>query len=250
MIATSGPVEYKQTNPLRLVDPWSCKVPIKTAARLDDPSGGDPWVSLLDGVLSFRDGYAWAPRSKDRKRQSEVRASLIYDGISQLVKTRHLPDWAEVVAREMYRDPPIGKTHIVYQRGFKYQTTKEWSIQTKTLGYGVAIEASSGGAPWVSLTPRGVLTIREGFCWDGPSGPTVDTPEFIAASLPHDGGFDLMRNELIPRSTKSQWDALLRDYGRQLGMGWFRTLYVWIGVKIGADFAAKPGGGFRIEVAP
>ena len=36
---------------------------------------------------------------------------------------------------------------------------------------------------FIKLTTEGLLTISEGYSWDGPSGPTIDTNSFMRAHL-------------------------------------------------------------------
>lgn len=43
------------------------------------------------------------------------------------------------------------------------------------------------------LTVDGDLSIRRGYSWDGPSGPTIDTGTFMRGSLVHDFLYQLLR---------------------------------------------------------
>lgn len=53
-----------------------------------------------------------------------------------------------------------------------------------------AIETPGGG---VTLNKKGVLTIRPGYWWDGPSGTVRDTGREMLWSLVHDALYDLLR---------------------------------------------------------
>ena len=50
---------------------------------------------------------------------------------------------------------------------------------------------------FIDLGTDGWMTVREGFAWDGPSGPTADTPDVIRGSLMHDAAYELMRQGLL-----------------------------------------------------
>jgi len=249
MIATSGRVQYKSNLPYRLVDPWSCPVPIKTCAVIEDMHGGSPWVRLEDGVLYLRDGYAWALHSKaNPKKRRDIKRSLLWDGIMQLVQLGKLPEWAMVVAEEMFRAPPkSGK--IRYQHGLKYQLTAPWWVETGMKGHAARIE-SHDKIPWVELRSDGRLTMRFGWCFDGPSGPTHDTADFMGGAAGHDGWYDLLRHQRVAPHTRRFADWLLYALCRQNGMPFWRAAYVWAGVRLGATGAAKPSGGYKIEIAP
>ena len=63
---------------------------------------------------------------------------------------------------------------------------------------------------FIDLERNGGLLIRRGFAWDGPSGPAIDTKNFMRASLVHDALYSLMRDGYLPVGFKDQADRLLR----------------------------------------
>lgn len=127
----------------------------------------------------------------------------------------------------------VNKIH--YASGYKYQLVRQWTYQTPIVGHSVA---TSDVDPWVSLSPRGLLTVRAGYAWDGPSGPTVDTASFMRGSLAHDALYQLMREGALPQSCREAADDLLRAICREDGMSWLRAWYVWRAVRRCASFAA------------
>jgi len=72
----------------------------------------------------------------------------------------------------------------------------------------------------------GILTIREGYAWDGASGPTFDTPSFRRGALVHDALYQLIREGCLPRSDKAAADNELRDLCILDGMSLLRAWYV------------------------
>src|SRR5260370_31122772 len=76
---------------------------------------------------------------------------------------------------------------ITYNGGYKYQLKETYTI---------AIDIkprTSIDTEYIDLDTQGNITIREGYAWDGPSGPTIDTLTFMRGSLVHDALDQLMR---------------------------------------------------------
>ncbi|KKK46831.1 hypothetical protein LCGC14_3161330, partial [marine sediment metagenome] len=64
-----------------------------------------------------------------------------------------------------------------------------------------------------TLTPNGCkLTVNARYAWDGPSGPTFDTPTNMRASLFHDALCQLMAEDLLDRMYRKYADELLRTH--------------------------------------
>jgi len=82
------------------------------------------------------------------------------------------------------------------------------------------------GNKYLEISPSGVLKIRMGYCWDGPSGPTFDTKTFMLGSLVHDALYQLMREQQLDTTYRAYADQLLHDICVQQGMCKFRAWYV------------------------
>ena len=67
---------------------------------------------------------------------------------------------------------------------------------------------------------------KKGYCYDGPSGPTIDTDNFLVPSLAHDILFQAMREGLLDRSYFKQANKELRLLCLERGMCSFRAWYV------------------------
>mgnify|MGYP000297565203 CR=1 FL=1 len=115
---------------------------------------------------------------------------------------------------------------IIYRAGYKYQLMKTGTIRTD------AYPSQAIQTPFIDLDSDGTLTIKVGYAWDGPSGPTVDTKNFMRGSLVHDALYQLMReghlNENIHRPVA---DKLLRKLCREDGMTAVRAWWVYQAVK-------------------
>jgi hypothetical protein len=86
----------------------------------------------------------------------------------------------------------------------------------------------------------GCLLIKEGYAWDGASGPAINTLTFVRGSLVHDALYQLIREGLLPRSYRRAADSLLRDICIEDGMNRIRAWYVYRSVRMFGGSSAKP----------
>ena len=102
---------------------------------------------------------------------------------------------------------------ISYKGGYKYQLKENYAID-------VGIEPDQLiNTEYLDLSVGGTLTITMGYAWDGPSGPTIDTLNFIRGSLVHDALYQLMRGGHLDASTfREVADRLLQAMCREDGM--------------------------------
>ena len=121
-----------------------------------------------------------------------------------------------------------------YRKGYKYQLAEGFMIQT-ALKSKVPIETE-----FISLSKNGLLYIESGYAFDGPSGPTWDTDNFMTPSLVHDAGYQLIRMALLPPHTRQYFDKLLIEMCKEREMSSIRRWWVYKGVRLGAGFAASP----------
>ena len=70
--------------------------------------------------------------------------------------------------------------YISYKSGYKYQLYEDYAVM---IGM---IPPDDVVTDYIELNSDGLLTIRKGYAWDGPSGPTIDTLNFMRGSLVHD----------------------------------------------------------------
>lgn len=99
-----------------------------------------------------------------------------------------------------FRHIVVQKYHLRFIQGieykeinhdlYKYEMLIERHVQTSWLGSSIESE-------FFCLSKLGVLTIKKGYRWDGPSGPTIDTPSFMRSSATHDCFFQMLRMGLV-----------------------------------------------------
>ncbi|MBF0401752.1 MAG: hypothetical protein HQL90_13420 [Magnetococcales bacterium] len=134
---------------------------------------------------------------------------------------------------------------ITYNGGYKYQLIKDY---TEVIDI---IPTAPVSTEYITLDLAGNLTILEGYAWDGPSGPTIDTLTFMRGSLVHDALYQLMREKLLdPETTKDQADRILQRICIEDGMWRLRAWWVYQGVRLFAKHAADPASRRPPTVAP
>lgn len=128
--------------------------------------------------------------------------------------------------------------NIVYQAGYKYQLAVAYQSPLP-VPYPDDVVAL---APFYSLARGILIAVRPGYAWDGPSGPTIDTPTFMRGSLVHDVLYQSMREGHILDSDENRRiaDKNLRAICLQDGMSAARAWWVYQAVrKFGASSAAR-----------
>ena len=123
---------------------------------------------------------------------------------------------------------------------YKYQLMQDFRIPTQ------AYPTASVDTPYLCLAQNGKLTIKTGYAWDGPSGPTIDTSTFMRASLVHDALYQLMRLAHLDDITVRKYaDDLLKHICLEDGMCRFRAWYVhralrWFGAANARPVSSAP----------
>ena len=124
---------------------------------------------------------------------------------------------------------------IVYKAGYKYQLKGNHITQIE-----IKPEAPID-TEYLALTTSGTLTVKDGYAWDGPSGPTVDTLNFMRGSLVHDALYQLMREgHLDEDKHRDAADRLLQKMCKEDGMSTVRAWGVYQGVHLFGGPSADP----------
>ncbi len=125
---------------------------------------------------------------------------------------------------------------ISYKTGYKYQLGEDYSVDI-SIKPNFNVEVPD----YISLTVDGTLSIKKSYAWDGPSGPTVDTLNFMRGSLVHDALYQLMRADKLDRNIyKEPADRLLQEMCIEDGMSSIRAWWVYRGVNFGGEESTKP----------
>ncbi len=136
---------------------------------------------------------------------------------------------------------------IFYKAGYKYQLFRDYSVST-----GI-IPSEPVLTEYIDLNDQGVLFIRAGYAWDGPSGPTIDTLTFMRGSLVHDALYQLMREGHLEGGNlgnRKEVDKLLRKHCLEDGMARVRAWWVYKGVRAGAVKASTAENQKGVSAAP
>jgi hypothetical protein len=139
------------------------------------------------------------------------------------------------------------RTCIRYAEGYKYQLRAADAMQLPEL-------ADPARAPiatdWIELDPDGTMRFRPGYAWDGPSGPTIDTPSAMRGSLAHDGLYQLIREGRLGPGYREPADRVLRRLCLEDKM-WKVRAWAWFHiVRSFASPAADPASVSPDKCAP
>ena len=120
-----------------------------------------------------------------------------------------------------------------YRAGFKYQLAEDETF------WPIDVDVPPVDSRFFSLRD-GMLTVKAGYAWDGPSGPTYDSKNSLRASLAHDVLYQMMRQGLMSPTWRDEADLLLDKILKEDGM-WAARRWYWLrGVQWFAADAADP----------
>jgi len=126
---------------------------------------------------------------------------------------------------------------------YKYQLMDDYTIQIDIK------PAQNIELRFLSLSSDGLLTIKKSYAWDGPSGPTIDTRDFMRGSLVHDALYQLMRLSALDHKVHRQRaDEILKEICLEDGMCSFRAWYVYQMLHLFAEGAASPREEPEVEI--
>ncbi len=139
---------------------------------------------------------------------------------------------------EMIEHHGIQYTRIDHPR-YKYKLSFRYEMYS-----GLSTPYEAVGNQFVYLEPNGKLVIKMGYAWDGPSGPTIDTQDFMRGSLIHDAFYQMLRmgafyTKVNHDIVRKHADHLLYEACREDGMSWFRAKYVYHMLRVFAGKAAN-----------
>ena len=139
----------------------------------------------------------------------------------------------------------IKMSKIHYKSGYRYQLAEKYSCKTE-----LSVQ-SHILTDFIGINLLGKITIEKYYCWDGPSGPAIDTKNFMRGSLVHDALYQLMRQgQLDPFHYRKPADELLRAICREDGMSRIRSWWVYHSLRQFGYKAATRGNKKQILIAP
>lgn len=119
---------------------------------------------------------------------------------------------------------------ISYKEGYKYQLHQEYSTK-------ISLKPRDNIASigdYVTLSKDGEIKIKKGYAWDGPSGPAIDTLNFMRGSLIHDALYQLMREgKLVIATHRNSADRLLQTMCKDDGMS---SIVAWCVYQVVSKF--------------
>ncbi len=133
---------------------------------------------------------------------------------------------------------------VHYRSGYKYQLVYDYWMRLRVR------PDEDISTEFISLERDGFLRIKRGYAWDGPSGPTIDTPDFMRGSLVHDALYQLMRQEKLSRTYRPAADMELKLICLQDGMSRIRAWWVHRGVRLGGKPSTSPDARKKVHTAP
>jgi len=133
---------------------------------------------------------------------------------------------------------------IKYREGYKYQLAENYFINTNIR------PEQDLETEYLRLAKTGLLLIKNGYAWDGASGPTIDTKSCMRGSLVHDALYQLMRLGLIDACNRDYADELMRKICIEDGMWKIRANIWWKFLDRFAGFAIRPSSEPPVMTAP
>ena len=134
---------------------------------------------------------------------------------------------------------------IFYKSGYKYQLKNDYIDM-------IGIKTDEPiSTEYIALALDGTIKLKNGYAWDGPSGPTIDTLNFMRGSLIHDALYQLMRERYLDKEQyREPADRLLQSICKEDGMSSLRAWLVYLGVRLGGDPSADPASDKPVIRAP
>jgi hypothetical protein len=135
---------------------------------------------------------------------------------------------------------------ITYQKlwRWKYRLVEDYQVH---IGFFETKAERGNDFVWLD---HGLLTIRKGYAWDGPSGPTVDTPNWMRGSLVHDALYQLMREGHLPPEMRKKVDLLMHSHLVEDGMSRARARLAYWGVRAFGAKSARERHEPKVRTAP
>jgi hypothetical protein len=133
---------------------------------------------------------------------------------------------------------------VKYRKGYKYQLAEDEYFITPFRPPEYIITSR------ITLDPSGTLCVREGYSYDGPSGPVIDRSTNMRGACAHDALYQLMRMELLPHAFWRKADRVYADCLREDGTWDITAKIALAGLKLAGGRAALPKNRKKVYEAP
>ena len=138
---------------------------------------------------------------------------------------------------------------IRYIDGIKYSLQEAYEFESRiivkeiirTQFFTIKPKKDGSGSIWI---------LKPGFACDGPSGPTIDTPDSMRGAFEHDPKYAAMRMKLIGQEWRETADDELEETLLADGMNKERAAAWHWGVRHFAEGSADPKNIRKILTAP
>ena len=131
----------------------------------------------------------------------------------------------------------------------KYRKLKSYKYQTleDALFYSNIYPPHDVSNGYITLKKDGRLIIAKFYCWDGTSGPTVDGPTNMSASLAHDALYQLIRENFLSFHYKSACDYFFIEICNEKGMCEVRQWVDLRGLQMFGRNSCEPRVGVELQ---
>lgn len=137
----------------------------------------------------------------------------------------------------------LGLDYRLIRNNSRGMLTRTAFIDTGILGHSAAL---TKGELHCALSENGTLTVFAYSIWDFGSGPAINTPAMVRASLPHDALCLLTNHRLVPWSVRRKADSLFRKHLKALSppRKWYNPLryhanWRWLSVSLYSQLIAR-----------
>lgn len=132
----------------------------------------------------------------------------------------------QLIRDQDYRKLTWRHDYALRKKGYKYKTLCRLRITTEFRPSEQLVSKDG----WTVVNVNGVMVLQAGFCCDGPSGPTFDTPSTMRAAFFHNGCYQLIREgKLLLATHREMADAILyRLMIEDDAWPWRAKVWLWV----------------------
>ena len=136
-------------------------------------------------------------------------------------------------------------------RHWKFILHEDYLVDTGITGFEFPRGDDSTKLFLIELTPAGQLTVRKGYCWDGPSGPVPAWISSLRPALVHDALYQMLRLGALPQDLRDEVDNLFHRHCLESGMKpWLARCFWWAVRQFGRSAASEPEPYPTVHIAP